>query len=402
LAIVLLIIPLAFSFSTDLIQNYRKGETLIGKISGNILEPLTANSLEFRSKNVLIAPDQGIKLLNETYYIWAVIENPGNYTLWLKNVVTTVSGIQSKIDFSQNFTILENSTLYNIKPGVISTKFNFSLDVFLYGDSSINLPISFLGDSFTEINPGKNTLSFNIDGVYGANKYLIKIGSYYIPAFIQGSSDPLGKYIKSLADVTFSPQIISRSLNNNSQFQQQITIYNKGNTTFNKVSLNYDSDIFLVEPDTFNLAPNDKETFNISLKNPLTKNFFSVINVKFGDSVTGLPISLTIINKIKPSSTNYSLANTCAELSGQLCISEQTCSGTMQESLEGNCCLGICKSTSKSDGNGWIIAIIVIILIAIGAYVYYRYKKSPKSTGTVEEKVESYELKKPKVETKLP
>lgn len=382
----LFLAPATAALSTDLHLTYNPKETIILKLTGNILEPISQNSLEFKRNNVLLALDFGIVLLDKDYYIWAIApEEQGNYTLWLKDITTTILGTSKEIDFSQNFSVSGNLTSYNVGPAAILSRSNFSIDIFLFEDSPKEISISFLDDSLITLQPGRNTIDFILDNLYGSNLYHIKIGEYTIPAYIIGPSNSANQYTNPLADVAFYPPFISKSLKKGASFSQAVILKNRGNSTLKNILMDFDENILSVEPSSFTLDAGENRSIEVKILDTINKNLFAVVTAKYSNNSNSLPISLTLSENLVRQSKNASiviLPEFCEEIGAVRCTESENCIGTIQESKQGICCEGICQPKQTDGSSTWIILILFFVLLAVGAYLYYRYKNSPKKTDT--------------------
>jgi len=399
--ILLLIIPLSFSLSTDMKDSYMKKETIITKLSGNFLEPLTAQMIQFKRNNVLLALDFDLVLVNEDYYLWAVSpEDEGNYSLLIKNVATIVNGMQTRIDFQQNFTVSKNSSLYSISPGAVSAMDNFTINLRYYGDEKTVITTDFPEKTYLLINPGKNEIKYSPDLLYGSNLIEINLGGYTIPAYLTGKARTPYEYQTSF--LSFEPKSIFESLKLRSAFETSVYLTNKANRAISDISLYYNSSILEVTPDSFSLDSNKSVSINIKLLNPLTNSLDTKITASaVGENSSILPISFSVISNV--SRRNISISNItsnnlstndlyCEELSGTMCPVNSDCSGELKDSIEGKCCLGSCISNTPG-GSNWAIYILIILIIAVVGYIFFRYKKSPKQTNNMKDKLSELDLK---------
>ncbi len=71
LFLILLIFPLISAVEFTLDSSYMQGETIITKISGNFLTPLTKDNVFFYKEHVRIPVDYGIEKINKEYYLYA-------------------------------------------------------------------------------------------------------------------------------------------------------------------------------------------------------------------------------------------------------------------------------------------------------------------------------------------
>src|SRR3989344_8920168 len=108
------------AISSDLKASYDGGETMIGEISGEILENIKPEQVEFKRNHIAVPVKYDIKKLADKYYIWAIAPiNQNNYSLVINGISTMVNGKVEQIDFINNFSVSGNLTDYSIEPGFI-------------------------------------------------------------------------------------------------------------------------------------------------------------------------------------------------------------------------------------------------------------------------------------------
>jgi hypothetical protein len=175
----------AFAISSTLKDSYKPGETVITEIYGNILEPITKDSIEFRRGHVLVPFEYGLEKLGEKYFLWFITPESGNnYTAIVKDITTTVAGDVKKIDYEKNFTTKGNLSDYSINPGAIFTQDDFEISVNLNQDSDKSISVSFPVKKDFILKPGQNTLQFSITNQSKTSLVNITIGKYVVPAYI--------------------------------------------------------------------------------------------------------------------------------------------------------------------------------------------------------------------------
>lgn len=385
---IILSASLGITLSTDMKQTYSPKETIIAKISGNILEPITMSNIEFKRNNVLLALKYGIENLNGSYYIWAIApEEDGNYSLIINDVATTIAGVQKKTELLQNFSVAGNLTSYSIEPGAILSRENFTIEVNLYEDEQRIISIDFPEEREIALKPGKNKIEFSNELVFGSELLQIKIGNYVVPAYITGSAK---KKIERSTGLVFSPQIIAKTLRKGSSSEYDAYLLNKANISIKKISLEYNKSILKIEPDiNIELEPRENVSLKIKILKPISEEIDEVIYANSGNFSASLLLSLMIESQRanRTNLTNGEIGTEqlyCEELGGIVCSSNEKCVGTEKDSLQGKCCIGVCKEEEK--GSSWIVWLIIGIVLLIVAIIYLKYKRSPKKTGGLEEK----------------
>ncbi len=392
---------LASAISTDLKQNYGAGETLITKISGNILEPIKPEQVEFKRNNVIVPFPYDIKKLGDNYYLWAVMplnETPKNYTLIIRDISTTVNGIEKKIDFMQNFSLSGNLSDYTVEPGFVFTRNNFEIAITLNKDESIEIDSDFPEERSLSLRPGKNIVKFSIGNIRGERFLFLKVGDYSIPAYI--ISNKSSPYTNS-EPIQFNPiRIESIILISEEEKRYPISLINLGERRIENIYILYDDEFFSIEQrGNISLEPDSAHIFNLTLKKKSPERINSIIYARAENLSIELPIEIRFTENTSEVSTPYLEAREnrsnyyCAELNGLICSSEETCSGESTKTLDGSCCMARCESSKKS--NRWIGYLIAGIVIIILIFLYFKFKKTGPG-NVMQKKIDEAEKRFPK------
>jgi len=381
----LLIVPTVLAISTDLKESYNAEETVVIQISGNILENIEKTRVDFRRGHVSVPLEFDIKNIEGKYYLWFIApKNENNYSLILENVVTTVDGKVEEIDFIQNFSVSGNGVDYNINPGFIVAKEDFSISLFSFADNDIEVPISYLEENTALINPGKNELKFSIKNAVGKQLFDIKIGNYVIPALIFGEEES-AKAKENLPNLRFRPRLIQSTILSGTKgevYPFEILSEQEGIITF---EFDYNENIFLISPlKNLEIRNGKIIEFNITLKNPPREDIREIIYARYGNKFIALPVNINITKSEESVVTPYLESDFneislyyCSELKGLQCSAGETCNGDLEQSLDGSCCVGVCEEEDSAfnweTAVGWTLAIVVIVIIV---FVFVKYRKT--------------------------
>lgn len=385
---VVLMLGCASGLSTTLNENYKSKETMIVEIQGNILELIENSQIEFKRENVRLPFDGEVKKLGEKYYVWAIApEKPGDYTFYIHNVATTVNGVNSEIEFEQNFSVGNGSISYNARPGALMTRNDFSISVFLFEDVPKTISLNFLGEGSRELKPGENKISFLTSDIEKTQLLNAKIGDYNIPVYV---IKPFKENEKYKTDIMTSivPVEINRVIGAGSRnLYYPIKIKNNGNKTISSIFVSFNNPLFVVEPvELNNLSYGEEKEINFSVAGPLNRSVEDALYIQIENEIVVLPVSLNI------GSVNVSLNETikkgyhCTELGGKICPIDESCDKEVKLSIDGNCCLGNCKKAAASGSSsskwiGWLLAGIVVV---IGLIVLVKYRKAKPSASELD------------------
>ena len=387
------------AISTDLRASYSSSETAVGKILGNILEPINPEQIEFKRNNVRVPFEYDIKKLGEEYFIWfntPNVENMTNYTLIIHDISTTISGSVKKIDFGHNFSVTGQLSDYYIKPGFIYTKDNFDVQVILNRDINQKIDVDFPSSQEYKLQPGINNIPFLIKNAEQTGLIFIHIGKYEFPAYLIVN----GTNIKKKNYLSLTPYYIesARAIREENIYYQ-INVQNLGTNEINNIYLQFNDDRFSVDPnDKINLKPNESATYQISFESSERKNLSDIIYVKSDENNVSisLPVHLVFVENVSQYnqtnigniSNNQTGLYTCSELLGQICSSEQACSGETKVSSEGICCTGICTNSASSSGSKAWVGYLVAAIVVVGVLVLYvKYKKVKPEKNPMEKRM---------------
>lgn len=393
------------AISSDLRSSYEPRETAIIKLSGNILEPIDVKNVTFMRGHVEIPTVYGLKNLNGSYYLWFIApQTKNNYTLRIKDIATTVSGENKKINFEQNFSVEGNMTSYNIEPGFIVAKGDFSMNINLFEDFDRIISLDYPLRKDITIKPGKNVVNFPFDDSGGSELIEIHLGKYSIPIYI--ISNKLPQVIKG--PIVLIPARIEKiRLISEKNIFYSFEISNSLERELKDIQISYNKDVFAIVPNTksIDLSPRERAQFNLTLKKNIREGIYEQILIQSEkDNISlSLPVYINFTENvseliqlknlternlsIKGNESNASITERfyCSELGGKLCLSDEKCDGEETDSLDGKCCIGLC--TLETGGSKWVGYLIAAIALLILIYIYYKYKKAKPGATILEKKM---------------
>ncbi len=369
------------AISTNLKQEYEKGETIMAEISGNIIEDIKAEQIEFIRGHVRVPFDYGFEKLDEKWFLWAVApEKEENYTLVIRDVITTIAGRKEKINFEQNFSVRGNLTDYSIKPGAILADGNFKINIQLNEDLDRNISVDFPSEREVILKPGKNEIGFDIGDINETRFVIMKLGKYDVPVYINKKTE----VEKKVVVLRIYPEKIESTVLFNDKVQYPFQVINVGNLSLEDIRIKYNKEIFSISTDRFELAAGKSIELNLSFIGKVDKykenGINEIILINFEDKNFELPIRITFTenesNRNTPYLKNYTTLQYCKEFDGIVCTAGEICDGETKTSFEGACCVGKCKSPETGGGRSWIGYVTAGIVIIILIYVFLRYRKT--------------------------
>lgn len=409
------------AISSDIGGSYSPGETIIGKISGNILQHITKEQVKLKRGHVEVAFDYDFKKINNEYYVWLTSpSNQNNYTLIIEDIVTTVNGIVETLDYEKDFVVSGNWTDYGIKPGFIFADQDFEITATLYEDLSKTISTDFPETRDIVLNPGTNKIDFSIDGIEETQFLIISLGKYSVPAYIIGSGTDINQTTNQTGNngtnnnlpplpgephLRFNPGIIrSTVLLAGTPPVYPFEITNIGLKPINEIFFDYDTELFFISPSgNVLLEPNESASFSITLMNTTNREEIrTIVKAGYGNKTERLLLSINFTDNEENVETDYFNQDSdnvtpyyCQELGGKFCAGDETCSKQTVSSLDGtNCCTGDCEQESGGSSKAWIGYLIIAIVILVLLIVYVKYKKKKGGDG-FEKKVSEAEKKLP-------
>jgi hypothetical protein len=175
------------AITTSIKDSYAQGETVVTRIDGNILSPIKSTNIEVKRAGHIIVPiEYELKKLGESYYLWFITPaTENNYTLFINNITTTVSGNVWDVSYQKNFSVSGNLTDYSIKPGVVLTSDDFEIKVVLNEDIDKSIDVKFIEESDFTLKPGENTITFSIKGINETTLVNASVGKYELPVYVR-------------------------------------------------------------------------------------------------------------------------------------------------------------------------------------------------------------------------
>ncbi len=387
LLVFLLILPSAYAISTNLLPTYQPGETIIIKIEGNILEPISHSDVVFKRNHVAVAVDYNIKKILGNYYLYAQAPtNNNNYTLFIKGISTTVNGQVTELDFNQSFSVSGNITDYSISPGfAISNSNNLQFTIISNLDQQISIMVNFPDEQGIPLNPGTNAVSLSTAGK-NSGFYEILIGKYKIP--VQIISITNNQTIVSQSSLLVTPTTIKRIILSNSNYSFNVSLTNNGSSALQNIQFSFNENLFSIYPQSLtNLESQETKDVTITLlKTSMSKMDENILIYNSNEQLNNLRLNLSFTSDSNKTSINNNdtleAQYYCSELNGVFCSANELCSSEAIQALDGLCCTGTC-SIEEESSFGWLGYLSIVIVIGILLFIYLKYKKSaiPKTSN---------------------
>ncbi len=413
------------ALGSDIHASYSPKETLIIKISGEIVEPIESDQVIFKRNNIFVPVEYDVQRLGETWYVWAIApEITGNYTFILDNIVSASGNGVKQEDYQKGFQVTGNLSDYNIDPGFILSDEDFSIDVNVLAAEAQTISISFSSSEEKILQPGTTSLDFFISDASYTGLHTISIGKYQVPSYlIVAGMDQINQTVNTTnssntnatnstsqnttlstnmtgnttnisttvdSDIlSVEPSYIQRLLHKEAKSSTySFIVRNPTLTNYKDIEIIYNGSLFDIEEDEFNLKAGENYTFTLILgKYPgydlRERVYINTTNVtleipffvRYTENVSDVAIFYGELDQNASNGIKRKTTYFCSELGGVVCSTSSSCSGEALNSKEGSCCLGICQQP-ESGGYGWVGWIIGAIAVLAVIYLYMRYKKA--------------------------
>jgi len=358
---IFLTLPFVSSVQVDMKETYKKGETIIGKISGNFLNSITKQSINFYRRHMTTTfDDYEIKKINDDFYFYVknpLEKVPDNYSIHIKGVSYMKEGKISKDEIIINFTISNETTDFALTPGFIYTDQKFYVELQSFSDNNLEILI----DSSTEYTPVTNSSETNETSggfwsfIFGKTEQNnVTTTTTYVP----NNPEEVNLIAGETKKVWFN-------IENKTEFKTII---------FSSTNQNYNVPTYII------YTGNATTNVNNSLSNFVNETEDENGTIILDENITESNNTIIIFDN-KTNKTIVKFLETCDEMNGVKCNETQECNGTEENSLDANCCIGECVNIEKSNIGkivGWTLLGLVFIII-----IFVMIKKSNKRSKPV-------------------
>jgi hypothetical protein len=399
-AFVLLIFPMISAVEFDIDANYSSGQTMLTKVSGNFLIPITRDNVFFYSGHVRIPMDYDIATIQGDYYIYASLvgKTEGNYSISIENVKYMNGNSVVTGNLVRNFSITNETADFSVIPGFVSTSGDFYLDVQNLQDNQIVIDVNTAsnisgreiiisdsggeGDSIPVKSGEIKRINFEL-GAGNASLNFIELKTentdYLIPVYISSSSQQAQSPSSTQQLV---PSELILPIPTNTVTKQTVYLYNSGDAEIKNISLSLSDEISpfanLSQDYIDSIGPNDNAPIELSFFSAGETDVQGTLKANInGEQMLYTSISVNFLNNYTANATTQSYTSqTCAQLNGNICTGTDSCSAQTVYAKDNVCCLGTCSSSGSNSSSRIIIAVAIIVVIALGLFWFYKKKYS--------------------------
>lgn len=376
---IFLIFPLISAVDFEIKSEFDQGETLLAKISGNFLEPVTEDNVFFYRGHVRIPMVYDIVGVDDEFYLYALLtgKDSGNYSVILEDIKYMKGAEISEEDIVKNFTITEDTALFSVNPGFVETFEDFSIEIQNLQESKITVEItagidSIVGNS-TELKSGEiKNIEFDLIGDSPTTETVIFTSgnlTYEIPVFITTN---VTREDKKEMEFRFEPSVLDVSMATNSDANRIIYLKNTGEVDLKDIFLSISP---LLEPyisfsidEIDDLEANTSEKIELFLLSDLEEVIIEGEIIAITENLTtSSTVILNFIADFIPldGEADVEIRSTlaCSEEGGTICGENEECSEDIIYAKDGVCCLATCeeiKTSSTGKIVGWLIVVAII------------------------------------------
>jgi len=381
--ILFLIFPLISAVDFEMNSEFDQGETLLAKISGNFLEPVTEDNVFFYRGHVRIPMVYDIVEVDDEFHLYALStgKDSGNYSVALEDVEYMKGAYASEENIFKNFTITENIALFSVNPGFVETFEDFSIKIQNLQESKITVEITtgfdnIIGNS-TELKSGEiKDIEFDlIDNPPSSTETVIFTSgnlTYEISVFITTNTT---REDKKERDFRFEPSVLDVSMATNSDADRIIYLTNTGETDLSDILITISpllrQYISLSTDEIDDLEANTSERIELLLFSDVEE---AIIEGEITATTENLTTSATIIMNFiadfipADGEADVEVRSTlaCSEEGGTICAENEECSEDIIYTKDGICCLATCeeiKTSSTGKIVGWLIIIAIVLAL---------------------------------------
>lgn len=335
--IILISLPLVASVQTEINPEYKKGETIIAKVSGNFLENIQKSDIHFYRRHMVtsLSPYDVLKIQGEFYITAKIGEEkiPDNYSIVVEDVLHMEGSQSTREDIILEFIILDEIADFSIWPGAVYSYDDFYIEVQNLQYSSLEIIIN---DSSEEGSSGSSFLEW----LFGGG--------------IESSSN---QGATSIILLSGEIENIEFELGNSTAF---------ANLKLSSTNQEYNIPTYLVyiPPE----GANESEENGTIIEEEIieegeNEEEIELLNEEEIEELEATPVF-----------EERGILRTCSELRGHVCNTNEECNGTEKNAKDIFCCLGECIEKEEEKSNNKIVGWVLIGIVAIVIFYFIRMK----------------------------
>jgi len=390
----LLTLQVVLAVELEMKTEFRQGETLIARISGNFLDPILMENVFFYRGHVRIPMEYDVAKINDEFYVYALLDKPEeDYIISVENVRYMVGKDISTEDIKGYFHVTNETADFSVSPGFIVTEDDFEVTVQNLQDKKLNLTISDIYGSYSIIllSGEIRKLSFELEDNDESEFSVLELSTenliYQIPVYIYSSGKPEKPGVKNFR---VEPSELKISMPTNYETKRILYLHNTGEVSLKNTSVFISenlADYLIFSIEEFDeLNPNSSIRIELSFLSPPDEGLIDgKLTIKDGDTYSYTDILVNFIPGFvsddgeEPAEVIVLINETCAEKQGVICkIGEEECNGKTVSAKDDFCCLGSCEEIKKSSTGkiiGWSMILVLFLFLVWFFKTKYRSAK---------------------------
>lgn len=384
-------------------ETYSPGETLQAEIYGNFLDGLSLENIHFyRERNLPLLYD--VLKLKDKYLLYAVLPyKEGNYTLVLEDVRYTTETGSDTTEITKQFQISSTNTsgaIFTINPGFVVARDDFFIQVKATENTEVSGTLAATSETQTKqlLQGVYKKLYFSIGDVKNYTETTLTLAGYTIPVFIFPSSNTSTTFINNSVVLEtdkfrFSPLEIYASVLEDEAYTFTANLLNLQTVNLTDISLESDlAELTVNQSEIAFLESGDEHALSLIFSSSEEGDFSGKVTATTANLSTDLIINIEVTTNESDVNIGSGTVNdlTCDEMGGAICISDETCQGTNEPSVDGFCCIGTCQKEEPNgdDDFGWFYGVLVIVvaLAAVVLLFWIAKRKQKKSPDVLKQK----------------
>ena len=385
---ILILLTITLATATPILElnkpNFQPGETLLGKITTDFEDKLTTDHIQFYKGSRKIPFQKDIIFYDNTYYFYTYLTQEGDFTMKISEFIYREDGELKSTTLEQNISVKQqfiddNNTqtaILSIRPGLIFT--TSTPEITISNKGNTDLEIKYLDQTIT-LTPAEHKIITYLTNQSFSFLTLETYETFNIPIIYINFEKPEQIQPKLDTDLKTNPTLIHINTIPNQPQEQEIELINFGETNITDLIISTNLDFITFEQPQQIPA---KSIQNLTLTiNPQEQGFFSGnLTIKYSNQTIILPINIYSFPEETDLENIQQTDQSCSELAGTVCTSNQRCSTTPQLTFGGEyCCLTSCETIEQESEKSWGWLWGIIIILALGTVGYFLYKKYKKT-----------------------
>src|SRR3989339_662967 len=337
LILALILLPNILGVSFEMNEEFKQGETLIAKISGNFLTPILKENINFYRGHTRVAVNYDLTKIDDIVKNFTVTEDIADFSITPGFIIATDTfevTLQNLLDAPSTINIKIEKTQEETSQGFFASLFGTTTET---QDYSISLKSG-------EI----RRVKFNVNNITASALHTITFSStnlkYELPVYVYATNKTTASNENQITRFGIEPIIMEISMTTNSNKTYVFYFRNTGNTTIKNITLSLSDSLkpyaLFSNESIEEVEKNSSYKFYVNFSSKDNEEIINgsirarIVN-ETGNTYAYSEILLKIVKDYIPldNETNESIdepiilptSKTCAELEGIICKADEEC-----------------------------------------------------------------------------